>query len=424
MEKLEEVPENVIDEESIYICPDNIKHILTKKTSIQNKVIDVLGGKRNRSKALFKNQFEVDTAIKKKKNIISDLSCGSMLEKDGIPRKISYLTNNERYLLMFLLAAHTQNNDTVRPVEITLDIARNIFVHESSLENYDFEAILKDAARGLMKKQFTYFEGLDMSESQILLKAQNISIDNNRSVKLILNPELNHFFISHKKNNYTNIIFLDVLSLSPRSQALYLILRRDHGYLTATNKEYRNMERRLYYSKDDILKCFNSKSSSFVKFQSTILKEAIKEINEKSDIFISFERCLKKDREEYSAKFGVNAELSFLVEIKAAKKTKHDALESIFLAKEEILKHRWIKIDKTNKSCEIINFKRHEVIENLIILTLSHGGKRFEWQIEIQKMLKMYRTIIDKKIKTAIEEINLRNPGQGDMLGISGLVKF
>ncbi len=402
--------------DNIIVNKKNIQHVLSKTTSVQNSIINVLSGSGETCKSLFKTDVASKKALAKEENTLSWLGFGeqqiSVREENKVlekKEKVVPLTKNERYLLMFLLAAHTQDDEELRSVEINIEIAEKLFYSGEKSTDVDYINILKRSAKVLMRKQFRYFEGLEMSESQILVKASNISIDNGRAVKLKLNPELHDFFVSHEKGNYTSVVFLHLMSIKPKSQALYLVLKRDDG-ISKARKGYRVP---LYLTKEEILKHFNSKSKNFAAFKRDVLLGAIKDINENSDITIDFHECSAQERRDNSTK-AKKAELYFKI---AYKDDSDDMLIGLMQAKKEIIaKGKFVKSAKSHFAMK--DFKMNKVMKDTVSITLIVDKDEEIIQVPVEEMIHEYKSVIRAKIN----EIKLAKddelPGAGENIGL------
>lgn len=412
--------------ESIIVNKQNIQHVLSKTTSVQNSIINVLSGSGEICKPLFKTDEAYRKAFEKEENTLSWLGFGDQQISVREEKRALYdkekmdnirkgkengiaLTKNERYLLMFLLATHTQNDEELRPVEINIEIAEKLFYNGEKSTDVDYINILKRSAKVLMRKQFRYFDGLDMNESQILVKASNISIDNGRAVKLKLNQELHEFFVSHKKGNYTSVVFLHLMNIKPKSQALYLVLKRDDGIMKA-RKGYRVP---LYMTKEEILKHFNSKSKNFAAFKRDVLVGAIKDINDNSDITIDFHECLAQERRDNSTKIK-KAELYFKI---AYKDDSDDMLKGLMLAKQEIIaKGKFVKSAKSHFAMK--DFNMNKVIKDTVSITLIVDKGEEIIQVPVEDMIHEYKNTIRAKINEIKLAKDTVMPGAGENTGL------
>lgn len=384
-----------INQEVIKIdTAEKINFVLTKTSSFKNLTTNVLGGIRAESKAKFITKNELDKAENRGLDIKTDLFYGT-----GEKGNNGYLTNNERHLLLFLLATHDKNDEKIKEVEINLSFAKNIFNVKEADENFDYIKILKTAAVGLASKCFHYFQGLRIQSAPILKIGSGIvSRDKSKEIGIILNDALSQYFlVNPRKGNFTNIILHNILNLDSKSQALYIFLKRDYGYQNANaSVEIAN----LYYSEKEVQAIFNSTTKNFPQFKCTLLKNAIEDININStDMKISFYKCKAKEKNANST-VNKTAETRFEVQYNDKGAKKLDKFERIELAKNHIL---YTKIIVDRIKYKIKETQKHPVLKNTVSLKLitleNKDAIIFDYQINIDEFYRKVQYIVEKKIK-------------------------
>ena len=161
---------------------------------------------------------------------------------------------------------------------------------------------MNKASEGLFEKTFTYHEkeGGSVEERTTRWFSEKINTPDNMSVGLVFNPLILNKLISFI-GNYTQYDFLEVSRLnSQHSIRLYELLKqfKKTGYKTTTLEDFRAMM------------CCEEKYKILGRLKDHVIKPAIKEITEKTDIKNIRVENIKTGRKVTGLKFYFTPEIS------------------------------------------------------------------------------------------------------------------
>lgn len=372
----------------IYDTDKELNYILTRKSNIANAVVDVLAGtatvvdesKNEVVKSLFKDEEALQKAINENKNILGNI---------GLKSKI---TVNERALLMFMLITQDYEDNEMYNLTINREVISKIF----SSKNQNNQRLIREAVNGLMRNSFLYYRGLEVVESHILLQSENCFIDNGRSIRVMINPELKEHFASFKKCSYMQTAAINILNLKEESKPLFLHIKKLDGYLNSKKAAGSY----IYLSETELLKIYNSKRKNFAIFKSEKITPAIKDINLNTDSIITVRRMTVKEMRARS-KYLENLDKCIIATIKN---------KVIDLPKDRVVKAidkiagEMFKIEEGE--FKIINLKFDPVTATNIMVSLKTAESiEFSRTVHVNILMERFKEQIENSEDERVEEM-------------------